>query len=46
LANKGTCIDTGIDLDALIDAGAFISQALGRQPNSLVARAVLNKRAG
>jgi len=43
---QGMGIDTGIDLDALIDAGAFISQALGRQPNSLVARAVLNKRAG
>jgi len=42
----GMGIDTGIDLDALIDAGAFISQALGRQPNTLVARAVLNKRAG
>jgi hydroxymethylglutaryl-CoA lyase len=43
---QGMGIDTGIDLDALVDAGAFISQALGRQPNSLVARAVLNKRAG
>ena len=43
---QGMGIDTGLDLDALIDAGAFISQALGRQPNSLVARAVLNKRAG
>ena len=43
---QGMGIDTGIDLDALIDAGVFISQALGRQPNSLVARAVLNKRAG
>jgi len=43
---QGMGIDTGIDLDALIDAGLFISQALGRQPNSLVARAVLNKRAG
>ncbi len=43
---QGLGIDTGIDLDALIDAGAFISQALGRQPNSLVARAILNKRAG
>jgi len=42
----GMGIDTGIDLDALIDAGAFISQALGRKPNSLVARAVLNKRSG
>jgi hydroxymethylglutaryl-CoA lyase len=43
---QGMGIDAGIDLDALIDAGLFISQALGRQPNSLVARAVLNKRAG
>jgi len=43
---QGMGIDTGIDLDALIDAGVFISQALGRQPNSLVACAVLNKRAG
>ena len=43
---QGMGIDTSIDLDALIDAGVFISQALGRQPNSLVARAVLNKRAG
>ena len=43
---QGMGIDTGIDLDALINAGAFISQALGRQPNSLVARAILNKRAG
>jgi len=43
---QGMGIDTGIDLDALIDAGVFISQSLGRQPNSLVSRAVLNKRAG
>ena len=43
---QGMGIDPGIDLDALIDAGVFISQALGRQPNSLVARAILNKRAG
>ena len=43
---QGMGIDTGIDLEALIDAGVFISQALGRQPNSLVARAILNKRAG
>ena len=38
-------IDTGIDLDRLIDAGVFISEALGRKPNSRVATAVLNKRA-
>jgi hydroxymethylglutaryl-CoA lyase len=43
---QGMGIETGIDLDALIDAGVYISQALGREPNSRVARAVLNKRAG
>jgi hydroxymethylglutaryl-CoA lyase len=42
---QGMGIETGIDLDKLIDAGVFISEALGRQPNSLVSRAVLNKRA-
>ena len=41
----GMGIETGIDLDALIDAGVFISEALGRKPNSRVAQAVLNKRA-
>lgn len=40
----GMGIETGIDLDKLIDAGVFISEALGRKPNSLVSRAVLNKR--
>ncbi len=42
---QGMGIDTGVDLDKLIDAGVFISEALGRQPNSRVSRAVLNKRA-
>jgi hydroxymethylglutaryl-CoA lyase len=42
---QGMGIDTGIDLDKLIDAGVFISETLGRKPNSLVSRAVLNKRA-
>lgn len=41
----GMGIETGIDLDKLIDAGVFISEALGRKPNSRVAQAVLNKRA-
>jgi hydroxymethylglutaryl-CoA lyase len=41
----GMGIDTGMDLDALIDAGQFISDALGRKPQSRVATAVLNKRA-
>ena len=40
----GMGIETGIDLDALIDAGVFISDALGRKPNSRVSTAVLNKR--
>jgi hydroxymethylglutaryl-CoA lyase len=43
---QGLGIDTGIDLDQLVDAGAFISAALGRKPNSRVATALLNKRAG
>ncbi|MBP8149600.1 MAG: hydroxymethylglutaryl-CoA lyase [Limnohabitans sp.] len=42
----GMGINTGIDLDKLVDAGAFISDFLGRQPNSNVAKAILNKRAG
>ncbi|WP_295550826.1 hydroxymethylglutaryl-CoA lyase [uncultured Pseudacidovorax sp.] len=42
----GMGIDTGIDLDALIDAGVYISQALGREPNSRVSKAVRTKRAG
>jgi hypothetical protein len=32
-------------LDLLVDAGAFISQALGRPSNSRVGAAVLSKRA-
>ncbi|MBK6868221.1 MAG: hydroxymethylglutaryl-CoA lyase [Burkholderiales bacterium] len=42
----GMGIATGIDLDRLVDAGAFISDFLGRQPQSRVAVALLNKRAG
>jgi hydroxymethylglutaryl-CoA lyase len=42
----GMGIATGIDLDKLVDAGAFISDFLGRKPNSNVAKAILNKRAG
>jgi hydroxymethylglutaryl-CoA lyase len=41
----GMGIDTGIDLDRLIDAGAFISDFLQRKSGSRVATAVLNKRA-
>ena len=41
----GMGIHTGIDLDKLIDAGVFISEALGRKPNARAATALLNKRA-
>jgi hydroxymethylglutaryl-CoA lyase len=41
----GMGIDTGIDLDKLIDAGKFISDFLGRKSNSRAALALLNKRA-
>lgn len=41
----GMGIDTGIDLEALVDASAYISDFLGRKPNSRVAVAMLNKRA-
>ena len=40
----GMGIDTGIDLEKLVDAGQFISNFLGRKPNSLAATALLNKR--
>jgi hydroxymethylglutaryl-CoA lyase len=43
---QGLGIDTGIDLDKLIDAGQYISDFLGRKPNSRAATAILNKRAG
>jgi hydroxymethylglutaryl-CoA lyase len=42
----GMGIVTGIDLDRLIDAGQFISEALGRKSQSRVAHAMLAKRAG
>ena len=42
----GMGIETGIDLNHLIDAGAYISDFLGRKPNSRAATALLNKRAG
>jgi hydroxymethylglutaryl-CoA lyase len=40
----GLGIQTGIDLDALVDAGAAISEQLGRPPISRVGRALLAKR--
>ena len=41
---NGLGIETGVDLDKVIDAGEFISVALGRMSNSRVARAILTKR--
>ena len=41
----GMGIETGIDLDALIDAGEMISNFLERTNSSRVARAILNRRA-
>ena len=41
---NGLGIETGIDIDALVDAGTFISGVLGRPPASRVARALLAKR--
>ena len=40
----GMGIDTGIDLDQLVDAGQFISDFLGRKSSSRVATALINKR--
>ncbi len=40
----GMGIATGIDLDALLDAGQFISDFLGRKTSSRVASALLSKR--
>ncbi|MCV2356980.1 hydroxymethylglutaryl-CoA lyase [Paucibacter sp. B2R-40] len=42
---NGLGIDTGINIDKLVDAGAFISGVLGRPPVSRVGRALLAKRA-
>ena len=40
----GLGVQTGIDLQALVDAGAYISQVLGRPSASRAARALLAKR--
>jgi hydroxymethylglutaryl-CoA lyase len=41
----GLGVATGIDIDALVDAGAWISGELGRPPVSRVGRALLARRA-
>ena len=40
----GMGIDTGLALDGLVDAAAFIGKVLGRPPNSRVTVAMLNQR--
>ena len=40
----GMGIETGIDLDLLVDTGKFISDFLVRKPNSRASTALLNKR--
>jgi hydroxymethylglutaryl-CoA lyase len=42
---NGLGIETGIDLDKLVDAAAFISDVLGRKPVSRTGNAMLAKRA-
>ena len=42
----GLGIETGIDLDRLVDASLYISDFLGRKPQSRAANAIINKRAG
>ena len=41
---RGMGIETGIDLDKLVDAGAFISGVLDRPPVSRAGKALLTKR--
>jgi hydroxymethylglutaryl-CoA lyase len=41
----GMGIDTGLDLEQLVDAAAFISDHLGRPPQSRVSVALLKRRA-
>jgi hydroxymethylglutaryl-CoA lyase len=42
----GLGIDTGIDMDKLIDAGQFISDFLGRPTHARAGKALFNKRTG
>ncbi|MFO6418599.1 hydroxymethylglutaryl-CoA lyase [Hylemonella sp. W303a] len=41
---NGMGIETGIDLDALIDAGVYISAVLGREPVSRVSKALRTRK--
>jgi hydroxymethylglutaryl-CoA lyase len=41
---RGMDVETGIDLDKLVDAGAYISGVLGRAPVSRAGKALLTRR--
>lgn len=41
---NGLAIESGVDLDKLVDAGQFISRHLGRAPASKAARALLSRQ--
>jgi hydroxymethylglutaryl-CoA lyase len=41
---RGMGIETGVDLDALVESGGFISDVLGRAPVSRAGKALLIKR--
>jgi hydroxymethylglutaryl-CoA lyase len=41
---RGLGIETGIDLDALVDTAGWISKELGHEPHSKVARALLARK--
>jgi hydroxymethylglutaryl-CoA lyase len=43
---RGMGIETGVDMDKLLEAGRFISDYLGREPVSRAATALLRKKAG
>lgn len=42
---RGCGVETGVDFDALVEAGRYISDVLGRPPVSRVARALMAKAA-
>jgi hydroxymethylglutaryl-CoA lyase len=41
---NGLGIETGVDLDAVVEAGQFISKFLGRSPVSRAGNAIAAKR--
>ena len=44
LISHGMGMETGIDLDKLVDAGEYICEELGRPTQSKVSKAILAKR--